>query len=43
MDIQAYYEERVAHFDDERKQISDYVGLVTMSKKEKHMLDWDNR
>ena len=43
MNLKEFYEERIKHFDDERQLFQDYIDLVHISKKEKHMLDWNNR
>lgn len=43
MNILDFYEERIKHFDDERQLFHEYINLVHISKKEKHMLDWNNR
>ncbi len=38
-----FYNQRIAHFDTERQVISDYIRMVTPSKAELHILDWENR
>ena len=43
MNIEDFYQERIKHFDDERELFHEYIDLVHISKKEKHMLDWNNR
>ena len=43
MNLEEFYQERIKHFDEERQLFHEYLDLVHISKKEKHMLDWNNR
>ena len=38
-----FYNDRINHFDTERKIFLEYERLIQPKKTELHMLDWENR
>ena len=43
MDFDAFFEERVANFDHERKVYKEYVDLISPSTNDLHSLEWSNK